>query len=80
MTNSNQKPAAKFRDGNLTATLWKNASEKGTFYSTEFERSYKDGEDYKVSRSFSGNELLRVARLANKAYDKEQDLRTADKI
>lgn len=75
MTTTNQKPAAKLRDGNITATIWKNQSEKGAFYSVEVERSYRDTEEtYKSSKSFSGTDLLKVSRLAAKAYDHIEEL------
>ena len=76
MTNSTkQKPAATLRDGALKATLWRKQSEKGVFYNVTLSRTYKDGDEYKDSHSFSGAELLRVARLAGKAYDLADELR-----
>ncbi len=62
------KPIDTLRDGSLKATIWKNQSEKGGFYSVEFSRTYKDGESFKDSHSFSGAELLRISRLAEIAY------------
>lgn len=78
MTNStNNQPAAKLRDGSISATLWEKQSEHGVFYNTTIVRTYKDAEDnYQDSNSFSGAELLRVARLAEKAYDLEQSLKS----
>ena len=53
MPKENQ-PAAKFRLGYVTATVWKN----GDFYSTVLSRSYKDGEDWKdTDQLSSGDEL-----------------------
>lgn len=77
MTNSTkQKPAAALRDGAIKATLWQKQGEKGVFFNVTLSRTYKDGDDYKDSYSFSGAELLRVARLAGKAYDLADELRT----
>lgn len=76
---SNNKPADTIRDGSLKATIWKNFSENGTFYSVEFSRTYKQGETFKDSHSFSGSEPLQLARLANKAYDRIAELRSADR-
>ena len=76
---SNQKPIDTIRDGALKATIWKNAAEKGHFYSVDFSRTYKDGETFKDSHSFSGSEPLQIARLANLAYDRIAELRAADK-
>jgi len=80
MTNQqqNQKPINTIRDGALKATIWKNDSEKGSFYSVDISRTYKQDDVYKDSHSFSGTELLRVARLANIAYDEIAVLRAND--
>ena len=80
------QPAAKLRDGRLTATIWANeksqpdpeSGEIGTFYSVDIARSYKDQADtWQESSSFTGAELLRVSRLAALAYDEIQRLRNA---
>ena len=77
MTTEKNKPIDRLRDGALKATIWANESQKGTFYSVEFTRTYKSDADgqYHDSKSFSGSELLRLAHLATKAYDREQQLR-----
>ena len=69
---SNQ-PKLKLRDGRLTATVWENTitTDDGeeTRISIDLVRNYKDGDDWKTSSSFSPTELLKVARLAERAYD-----------
>lgn len=70
------KPIETLRDGSLKATIWKNTHEKGDFYSVQFSRTYKDsGGNWQDGQSFSGSELLRLARLATKAYDRTSELR-----
>ena len=70
------KPTDTLRDGNLKATIWRNESEKGAFFSVNLTRSYKDDAgNYHDSDSFSGTELLRIAHLAGKAYDRISALR-----
>ena len=77
MTN---KPIDTLRDGSLKATIWSNFGEKGTFYTVNLTRTYKDdGGNYHDSDSFSGSELLRIAHLATRAYERVSDLRQADK-
>ncbi len=73
-------PIDKIRDGACVATIWKNQSEKGAFYSVDLSRTYKgsDGQ-LKDTNSFSNTELLRIARLAERAYDRVTELRAADK-
>ena len=80
MTQETNQPFDKIRDGALTATIWKNEHEKGVAYSVEFDRIYTDQEgNYQNSKSFSGAEILRVARLAEKAYDAIAEAKTEDR-
>lgn len=73
------KPIDTLRDGSLKATIWKNFGEKGNFYTVNLTRTYKDeAGNYHDSDSFSGSELLRIARLAGKAYDRTSELRQQD--
>ena len=45
MSNTTPKPVNTLRDsGGLKATIWKNDSKNGTFYSVEFSRTYKQGD------------------------------------
>jgi hypothetical protein len=69
-------PRDVLRDGNLKASIWRNESEKGPFYSAKLARTYTDqaGEP-RDAYSFAGNELLRVSELARKAYERTQELR-----
>lgn len=36
-----KQPATMLRCGNIKATIWQNASEKGPFFATTFSRSFK---------------------------------------
>ena len=77
---ANNKPIDTIRDGSLKATIWKRTSEKSTFYSVELTRSYRDENGkWHDSKSFVGDELLRIARLANIAYDETLAHRAADR-
>lgn len=79
MTNKPNPPVQTLRDGFLAATIWRNLGDNGNFYSVEFSRTYKDDENqYHDSHSFSGSEPLRLARLAEKAYDRIVELRQQD--
>ena len=76
---TNKKPIETIRDGAIKASIWKNQGEKGPFYSVRITRTFTDDQgQYHDSDSFSGSELLRVARLAAKAYDRANELRSAD--
>ncbi|MCB9871507.1 MAG: hypothetical protein H6837_16745 [Planctomycetes bacterium] len=76
---ANNKPTETLRDGSLKATIWKNDGEKGPFFSVSLTRIYTDAAgNYHDSDSFSGSELLRIAHLASRAYDRIADLRQAE--
>ena len=81
MTNTEtpRQPAFTFRDGSLKATIWRNAGEKGPWYSTDFVRAYKTDAGFEDTRSFGERDVLRVAFLAQQAHGKVLELRAADK-
>jgi len=73
-----QRPVETLRDGAIKAAIWKNESENGAFFAVTFARTYKNGGgDLKDTDSFSGTQLLRLARLADKAYDRAAKLTKA---
>ena len=75
------KPVETLRDGNLKAAIWKNESGNGHFFSVTFERTYTDEKDgIKSAHSFSGTQLLQLARLADKAYDRSRKLTKAARV
>jgi hypothetical protein len=80
MTNkTSQKPVTTIRDGRISASVWKNEGETNTFYAVTFSRVYTDAEGkLQNSTSFSGTELLKLARLAAKTYDELAILRVDD--
>jgi hypothetical protein len=54
MTNTKQEnaepkaaPVAKVRIGLITASIWENKTDKGTFHNVTFERRYKAGDQWK---------------------------------
>ena len=66
-----QRPVESLRDGAIKASIWRNESENGAFFAVTFARTYKDKDgNLQDTDSFSGAELLRLARLADKAYDR----------
>ena len=74
------KPIETLRDGSLSATIWKNESEKGAFFSVQLTRVYEDQHgNLHDSNSFTGAELLRIANLATKAYELTSSLRREEK-
>ena len=62
------KPAHKIRQGALTATIWKNDSDKGPWFSVTPSRSYKQGEEWKETDGFGFDDLLTLAKLIDQAH------------
>lgn len=76
MTNTKKQPVDQIRDGALKAAIWLNHSPSGSYYSVTVSRTFKQGETFKDSHSFSGTENLRAAELHRKAYDRVVQLRS----
>lgn len=75
-----RRPVETLRDGAIKAAIWRNESENGAFFSVTFDRTYTDENGKAQSNdSFSGSQLLRLARLAEKAYGRVGDLARAEK-
>jgi hypothetical protein len=62
------KPAHKIRDGVLQVTIWRNAGEKGNWYSVIPARGYKQGDDWKETDSLNFDDLLGMAKLLDLAH------------
>lgn len=75
------KPIRTLRDGVIKAAIWKNEGDKGPFYSVQFIRSYRDLNDqWHDTNAFTGADVLRLKRLAGKAYDAVLELRSQDRL
>ena len=61
------KPAKRFRIGNVSATVWRNESTDKSFYTVNFQRSFKDGDEWKNTDGLNHGDLLNVAMLATRA-------------
>lgn len=57
------QPAAKFRIGYVTATVWAN----DRFFNVEVTKSYKDGEDWKETNSFGHGDLMNLVQVTKRA-------------
>ena len=67
---SENRPVDKVRFGRIQASIWENASEKGPYYTVSFERRYQDPEgNWRSSQSFNADDLLLLAKAADKAHD-----------
>lgn len=62
-------PAHKLRISNLQATIWRNTSDKCTWYSVSPSRSYKQGDEtWKETDSLGTDDLLAMAKLLDQAH------------
>lgn len=56
------------RLGRLKAAVWTNQTESGVRHNVTFCRIYKDGDEWKDSDSFGRDDLLLLAKLADKVH------------
>ena len=69
MADSKTKPVHRIHVGNIAAAIWANKSEKsGTWYSVTFSRSYKNQDTWKHTDSYSRDDLLVLAKVADLAW------------
>jgi len=62
-------PAHKIRISNLSVTIWRNTSDKGTWYSVNPSRSYKLGDEtWKETESLGSDDLLTMSELLRQAF------------
>lgn len=63
-------PEKKFRAGPISATVWRNMTEKGSYASVQLSRSYKDASNaWKSTGSLRVNDLPKATVVLNKAYE-----------
>ena len=71
---SKNTPVAEVRIGLVVASIWQNDTDSGTRYNVTFSRLYRDGDSWKNTRSFGRNDLLVVAKVADRAHDRILEL------
>lgn len=73
MTNENG-PVDKFQDYPVEIALFERQGENGTWHNAQVSKTYKEGEEYKRSSSFSRNDLLKLNALLPQAINRMQEL------
>jgi len=68
-TKSNQQPVHKIRHGSVSASIWRQETDKGSQFNVTFQRSYKDGEAWKNSASFGRQNLLVLSLIAARTFE-----------
>lgn len=69
MSQVKNKPAHEIRLGTIKATIWKNEAEDFTRYNISFSRSYLSDGIWKTSDSYGRDDLPRVIKCADLAYE-----------
>lgn len=68
------KPTTTVRIGSIKAAIWTNESQGGVRHSVTFQRLYKDGDQWKSTRSFGRDDLLLLGKVADLAYSRILEL------
>ena len=63
------KPEHTIRCGGIQIAVWSNETPKGTFQSITIDKSYKDGETWKRTKSFKATDLIKVQIGINKVLE-----------
>ena len=83
-TAKGQPPVKKFTVGRIHVSIWRKEGEKGVFHTANFDRRYKDGEEWKSSGSFGVDDLddlreaAEMARSSIHLLDKGEERRAAE--
>lgn len=68
MTDKN-KPVHRINLKTVSAAVFANtSSDERTFYSVQFDRSYRDGDQWKHTKSFGRDDLLLLGKVADMAH------------
>ena len=66
---SNSKPEHTVRIGGIQIAVWSNETSKGTFQSITIDKSYKDGDSWKTTKSFKPADLVKIQLGLNKVLE-----------
>jgi hypothetical protein len=67
MENSKNRPVQNIRVGGINAAIWEQEGSKGNFMNVSFSRSYKQGNEWKTSHTYTVNQLDDLRRAATEA-------------
>ena len=67
---ANQKPVDKIRIGRVKATIWRNGTDEQPRHNVTFGRLYKEADQWKTTQSFGRNDLLVLAKVADRAHSR----------
>jgi hypothetical protein len=67
-TPESNRPVHEIRVNGIRATIWANQTEKGVRHSIQFEKSYKQGDEYKVTDTYFREDALVLSYLAKESF------------
>ena len=68
-TKDKSQPVQRIRHGAVSASIWRNDTDKGHMFNVTFQRAYLDGDTWKNSGSFGRKDLLVVGLIAARAFE-----------
>ena len=74
-----EKPIDEIRVGHIVAAIWRNVSDKAVRFNVQFTRLYRNGDDWKGSSSFGRDDLLLLAKVADKAHTRIYELQKEER-
>jgi hypothetical protein len=63
-----KRPAHEIRLGRIRAAIWENQTQNGSRYNVSISRLYKDGDQWKDSTSYGRDDLLLLAKVADRVH------------
>ena len=66
---SGQQPVHKIRHGAVSASIWRQETDKGPLFNVTFQRAYKESDVWKHSTSFGRQNLLVISLIAARAFE-----------
>jgi len=68
-TENKNKPVHRIRLSTISAAVFANQTEDGrTFYNVQFDRSYRDGDEWRHTKNFGRDDLLNLAKVADLSH------------
>ena len=68
-TKVNSQPIHKIRHGAVSASIWRQETEKGPMFNVTFQRTYKDGDAWRNATNFGHKTLLVLSLIAARAFE-----------
>lgn len=68
-TKPKNQPVHHIRNGAVSASIWRQETDKGPMFNVTFQRSYKENDEWKTSTTFGRNNLLVLGLIAARAFE-----------